>query len=749
MDKKYIVFLFIISINGNFFAQQNLVDSLIIQLGSVQGIEKANLYNEISKLTEDDYAISLEYSELALALSQRLNYKLGNALAYKNIGQVYYNQHKYNLALEYYTNSKNIFENIPYDSLLATLHQKIGYTHHKLNEHESAIENMKIAGLLRSELNDKYGLASSYANIGYIFWWTGAYDSAISFYSKALLIREDLRDSTQIGATLNNIGIIYWQWANYNKALEYYLKALNIKKKFTGNSGKTSLMLNNIGMVYQRLGNYKQALDYYFSARLVADENDFNEGIAYSNYNIGSIKNEKNNLDSALIYFTKSLSDYNSISHNGGKLLCLSGIGEVYVKLNKFRVAIDTLSHAITLAKNDKAEPMLARMYSNIGKAYWGTKDNTKAKDFINRSLEISQKINQQFLTSENYKVLSDIEYAEGKYKSAYKNLENHKSISDSIFSKKQTEQIAEMQSRFETHEREAELKILKQQNELQRIEHNYNILLLSGCLLILVLVAIFYYYRFTRKKNAHDLLIEKNQIITTKNEQLKELNATKDKLFSIISHDLKNPFQILQQLTEILSEESGLEENERIELIKNIELKSRSTYSMIENLLTWASISMGKIDVNLKEENLNQVIQEGVSPYLEIAKKKNITINNNIPQNTKLKLDPYLVKTVVGNLVNNSIKFTNENGKIDIKYSQKNGTKKISIVDNGIGMDKELISKLFRIEEKTNRIGTNSEKGSGIGLILCKEFVEKAGGEISIESETGVGTSVTIVFQN
>lgn len=234
----------------------------------------------------------------------------------------------------------------------------------------------------------------------------------------------------------------------------------------------------------------------------------------------------------------------------------------------------------------------------------------------------------------------------------------------------------------------------------------------------------------------------EQNQELKRSEQKLKELNATKDKFFSIIAHDLKNPFNIILGLTDLLSEDyESFSDSDKKELLSELNLSSKTTYTLLENLLTWALSQQGRIEVKKEELNLAELAQASVSPYTPNSRKKNIDIEIDVPEDQMIFVDKYTMSFMIGNIVNNAVKFTPEGGSINIASKSDSEWIELLIRDTGVGMSEKQINKLFRIEESNSTLGTNNEKGTGLGLILCKEFIKKNGGDIRVESEIGKGS--------
>ncbi len=227
---------------------------------------------------------------------------------------------------------------------------------------------------------------------------------------------------------------------------------------------------------------------------------------------------------------------------------------------------------------------------------------------------------------------------------------------------------------------------------------------------------------------------------------ELQELNATKDKFFSIIAHDLKTPFNSILGLSEILKEEAKHLDIATIEQYSGIiHSTSRNTFRLLENLLEWARIQQSQILFHPVSIQLKNLVNEVVEFMVEKANSKMIAVINYIPDGMVVYADKDMLKTILRNLISNALKFTSTRGKIEIKAISKGSTIEILVFDTGTGISKDDMAKIFRIDSNFTKDGTENEKGTGLGLLLCKEFVEKHGGKIWVESEVGKGS--TFIF--
>jgi len=282
---------------------------------------------------------------------------------------------------------------------------------------------------------------------------------------------------------------------------------------------------------------------------------------------------------------------------------------------------------------------------------------------------------------------------------------------------------------------------------------------------LVLIVLAIFIYIKLRERKLKHDKKIlkqkvkertlqieEKNRLIVSQNQELKELNRTKDKLFSIIGHDLGNQFNIIVGYSEVLLSDFKKLDASKVEYhLNNINKSSIHAYELLENLLTWSKMQTNSIQFNPQQFHIQEKIAESLELMEGAYTKKHIQIKVIGKKDVSVFADVNMFSTVFRNLVSNAIKFTRENGSISISIQKKEGFCEIVVKDNGIGISEDNIRKIFRIDSNHSTLGTNGEKGTGLGLVLCKEFIEKHNGKIWVESVVGKGSkfSFTLPMEN
>lgn len=299
--------------------------------------------------------------------------------------------------------------------------------------------------------------------------------------------------------------------------------------------------------------------------------------------------------------------------------------------------------------------------------------------------------------------------------------------IDDNIDTLSKTEKIARKDRKYR-----------KKNGEIVPVEVSGTIVKYSGGKALLVL-----------SRDMTERIRAENKLKESEN-RLKELNATKDKFFSIIAHDLKNPLAAFKDATKTLKENLDMLTDEDIrEFIDFIYETSNLLYSMLENLLHWSRTQTGRITFDPQEVDLPYLIRNTVDLHKMNAANKNIDVRIYADDELRVLADVNMLNLILRNLINNAIKFTPAGGNIEVSAVENSpGMISVSVADDGVGMNGDAIDKLFRIDKHYSTEGTQGERGAGLGLPLCKEFVEKNGGEISVESELGKGSKFTFTLK-
>jgi signal transduction histidine kinase len=230
----------------------------------------------------------------------------------------------------------------------------------------------------------------------------------------------------------------------------------------------------------------------------------------------------------------------------------------------------------------------------------------------------------------------------------------------------------------------------------------------------------------------------------------LEGLNTTKDKFFSIIAHDLRNPISAFVNISELLeSDFERISDDDKKEILSQMSSSSKNLMRLLENLLTWARLSSDKIDVYPEKVLVKDIIEASVFPYLQSAQNKKIKLNVNVPEDMVIDTDRFIFQTIIGNLINNAIKFSNQHSEINIAFLFKDGKHNLIVKDNGIGIEESQLRNIFLLGKISTGRGTLGEGGTGLGLVLVKELVEKLNWKIEVKSKVNAGSEFIIAMPN
>jgi len=438
-----------------------------------------------------------------------------------------------------------------------------------------------------------------------------------------------------------------------------------------------------------------------------------------------------------------------------------------FLESNQLQEATNNLQKSEVLMKKHNFKRIQPDFYSAKGELLIKQGNYSEALDNLDLGLEYCMQLKKYDIITDIYANKSEAFAKQGQYKQAYQMLHLENESNDLI----QPNKIAQVLGEFEHTEMLREQKAQAQLQEKLEEEQNRNTLYRErvqlqitafASIMLIIVVIILSYYAILRKKhsavlhenyitiNKQKLLLEENIRRLAEDEQkLKQLNATKDKFFSIIAHDLKNPFNVLIGISDLITNADIKHSHEFEELVEGMFQTATSGYNLLENLLEWSRTQTHSIEFKPKAFNFCDVLSANETLFKQAAANKQIEIS--WPENKETRFnvlaDYNMINFVIRNLLNNAVKFSNENGKIEVQTSVDNKNLQCVIRDHGIGMDQDTLNKLFKIEYSVQRPGTAKEKGTGLGLILCKEFIEKNGGEIRVESKENEGSSFSFIL--
>lgn len=564
---------------------------------------------------------------------------------------------------------------------------------------EKAIDNFERALDLAQQHHFTKQEAFSFIQLGNIYWEQGNFQKALQVYLKAnIIIEENNFESLRIN-TLVNIANIYSSDKQWTIALDKLNEVLTLANK-NNDAYSKALANNNIGTIYEDLKEYKKALPYYIEASRIQDSLNNMAGIALANHNLGSINYHMGNYSQAIKFLNKSMASSLKINSKLDLVYDYEYLAKIYIKLKDFDKALNYLKNAISFAEE---------------------------LNLIKKKLDLAK------LQTEYY-------FEKGELNLAHKAFSKYDSLKNHFIENEKSENIIKMQTLYETDKKEKENDLLKAQNQLSKLnlekeiqrKNQVIIGLAISFSLILIIVAL-----LRHMLRANKTIKEFNIKLEHTNRELQLINSTKDKFFTIIAHDLRSPLGAILAFSNLISDETS--SSKEIETIKEyntyLNQSARNLYSLLENLLQWAKSQLGSIKYQAINFDLSEVIKDNIDIQKLKAKEKSIRIISKLEANTSVFADINMINTIIRNLLSNALKFSHPNSEIIISAKIDTDLIRLSIRDHGLGISLENQKKLFNIDSDFSTIGTNNETGSGLGLILCKEFIEINGGEIWVDS--------------
>lgn len=588
-------------------------------------------------------------------------------------------------------------------------------------------------------------LINSYLSLGQKF-ADSSNVHAMFFLTTGLELAQKNKSHLKTAQFFSSIASIHSRWGDYSVALENFIRAYEIfdSLKAEANMARTLLRIGNL-FWFQK--DYKNAISYYERSKTISDK--IGDAIV-SNYafgNIGLCFSQLGEYEKALEIHQTKLKKSTELKDTIGIAIDLLNLAADYSGLKQYAQALVYYRKAESFTGKHLAKDAVTKLYLDMASLFVSMKDFQNADFYISKSLRYSRLYKFPVIKTDALVVKARIDSAFGNFRSAYLSLAENRVLSDSISSAEIKKQTSLIEKQFDLKMSQREKELLKQENAIQKQllekSENLNVLItLIGLILFILIVTVFLAYRF--KQKAHLQSVAQNTLLNKTNLKLQELNATKDKFFSIIAHDIRNPLTPALGFSDLLFNQfDHLDDGTRKKHIKRIYLAISDLHKLLENLLQWSRAQTGALSYSPKPIRLKTETETVFDLYHPVAEEKMIALINETDSDLVLWSDSDLLSGILRNLINNAIKFTGKGGtvKIQSELISKEWVR-IKVTDNGVGITLENQYKIFRLDQTITQNGTIGEKGTGLGLILCKEFAEKNGGEIGFSSHEGEGTT-------
>lgn len=490
MIKRFIVFIIIGTLQYFAFSQTPKSDSLLKVLANT--IDDTSRVNTLNDLFKENLSVSsanaLKYAKQALALAEKINFSRGMASSLNNIGLYYFNQGKSSEALIYYVDANDIF----------TL------------------------------LDNKRGEAITSANIGYLFFSQDNYKKAIEYYFISLTVAKEMQDSSRVAMLLENIGMIYYAQGNYSKALDLCLKSLKISESIDDKKG-IAYLYGNIGEIYDSWGNPKKTLEYYNKSLAISKEIGDSTSFATSLINIGELYLHMGEENKAIDSYQMALKISTEIGYQSGISTCLLNIGDYYLKQKNFSKALEYFVREDKVSTESDDKKSQADALRLMGEVYFEQLSYSKALDGYTQSLALADELGLKDLMKQDYQAISKIYEVRGDYENAYKFHKKYSDIKDSIYDEESLNQIADMQTKYETEKQIEEISLLKKESEVQTLKYSRGklfVIFIGGILFLFIIFAILTFRAYRMNKKAKVALEIRNKEISEQKEQITKSRA-------------------------------------------------------------------------------------------------------------------------------------------------------------------------------------------------------------------------------
>ena len=522
----------------------------------------------------------------------------------------------------------------------------------------------------------------------------------------------------------NYQGLMYSYMENYSIAIQYFHEIYDSFLKKLDHNQKSALY-NNLGLVYFGMDNFRQAEAFFKKANDEATEANSSEGTTMAAFNLGKLYFRQKRHSNAWDLLIKSLQTFQEEGEKANAEEASRIMGMLYMEQGNHNFAQGYFEQSLEFALELGNPKIILKNYHNI---------------FTNYSL-IREKTNNL-----NYVLLELAFFKKWAY------------LNDSLYQDQTSERILELEKQYETEKKNNQINLLEKEKQLAedklkigQVQRKY---LFIFVVLILMVLGFFIYSFSYYKRMTHLLQKQSRRImnqqahITRQNEQLQKAVSTQNKLFSIMAHDLRSPLISLSNISKLIN--LYLRNNrykDAGELSRQLDRKNDHLLELTDNLLSWTKSQSENFTPVLEKVELAQIVSECFKIYKPVSSDKEITLSYKNDHECLSLADRNMLLTVLRNLINNAIKFTPRKGRIEIFCQHASGMAKITVRDNGIGIPKNKLETIFQVDINNMQDGTEGEKSSGLGLSVCKEFVEIMGGSIYVESEENAGSSFTFTI--
>jgi signal transduction histidine kinase len=568
-------------------------------------------------------------------------------------------------------------------------------------------------------------------------------DSLFFYSEKALQLAQQAGYGKGVSVSLRIKGNGYSLLGDYTKMLDYYQQSLTIAEKINDSVCIAKATINIALMYYLDIKKEPEALGLLKKAGSMFEKLKDTLNWHKSLISMGAIWANSQHYDLALQQYEQALQIATAMKDAYSIVVTNDNIGLVYFKEGQYKAALARFLQTFKYFNGTDDKMRITRTAAWVAKTYLVLNDHRNALKYGQLALNTATEIKARIQMQDADKVLADIYEAKSDPRNALKYFRLYKDVSDSIYNEAMLKKTADLDAKYQYEKKETRL---KQAQEKKDALHRHIVRMKELQILIAVLVigslsalAFLLFRSRAAKQKSNQILEAKNEEIERQALQLLLNNQEKDKLFSIISHDLKMPLHSLKMMLGLLKE-NDLPPEEITNIMDELRQDVDFSSELVSNLLSWAGSQLQGRVVSPAVLPVHELVNDTIEPLLKQAADKEIGIKNKLPASLVIWADKNMMQVLIRNLVSNAIKFCNSGDTITIDHKMVDGAVELCVADTGIGIEQDLLKRINRKESVTT-FGTAKEKGTGLGMLLCREFAEANQGSFRIESEPGKGS--------
>ncbi len=587
-------------------------------------------------------------------------------------------------------------------------------------------------------------LGNKYLGIAYSI--KGDFETASGYMQTVLDFYQSQNDSLNIAFSFNNLGTNYLYAGDYLKAAESLIESMKLKEALVS-SGTTpaevdlASTLLNIGIAYESQSDTAQAKTYYLRAIDAGDEAQAPLVAARARSSYGSILSSQKRYEQALLYFRQTESVFEEANDVFALSKTYNNMARAYGELDNATQVISYAQKAINTSQQigNRRSEGLGNMYLGLG--YIKQNQFRKAITVSNVAKRIGEELESLDIQQSALKNLHEAHSGLGNHARAYQYLLQFQEIDQQLYDLNRNEQIEELTARYEADKRQMEIDNLSKETQVQSLQLDKaagqrNLLITLLISAVAIIGSFIYFYK---------RLVENRKELSLANSELERLNSTKDRFFSIISHDLRSHIASFQGSGRLMNHlVKKKDEDKLVAVTRELDKNADNLSQLLDNLLQWSVGQLKGYEPKMESINLKALCDEVIKIFKSKAEEKGVQVMNDLKEDDTVMADRGALAVTLRNLISNGLKFTHE-GEVSIFSKKENGELIIGVKDTGVGIPEEMRADLFEINEEKIRPGTDKEKGTGLGLNLAYEFTRVTGGYLDVESEVGVGSTFLI----